>query len=289
MKKFLPSSQAGFSFIELMIVITIAIILATFALMQFGASRENLHRQNVAREFKNVLERSRFDAVKRRPGSDSDMSVVRVLSQTSFSYTTDRNQNGIIDGTAETTTVDFSQRGDVKISSEGHVFPITIAFDRRGQITVENGAGLPANALFYFCNGDCTPATATPANSNIVYVSPTGTVAMMRGGESVPSFENPAVTSIASTFAVNPLLSVWEGDGTEETPTPTPAVSPTPTPTPTPTPSPSGTPSPTPTPSPSPMPSPSPSPVACASGQKPATTGCTCVAPKWVRKNGKCM
>lgn len=273
------TSQAGFSIVELLIVITIAVILTTFAVIRFAGARENFQRQNVAREFKNSLERARFDAVKRRPTSTSDMSVVRVLSATSFSYTTDRNQNGVIDGTAETLTIDFSQRArGVQILGDGFIYPITIAFDRRGQIRVRNGSDQPMTPIFYFCDRGCTPSTANSANSNIVYVSPTGTVAMMQGGDTIPTFTNPSVTSVAGDFSVNPLLSVWDLD-----------TSSTPNPTPTPTPTPFTLPTPTPLPSPSISPTPSPTPPTCALGERPSDTGCNCVAPKWIRKNGKCM
>ena len=258
-------SQAGFSIIELLIVITIAAVLTTFAIVRFAGARENFQRQTVAREFKNSLERARFDSVKRRPASTSDMSVVRVLSATSFSYTTDRNQNGVIDGSAETLTIDFSQRASgVRIMGEGFfVFPITISFDRRGQIRVRNGWDIAITPTFYFCDRGCTPSTANSANSNIVHVSPTGTVAMMQGGDTVPTFSNPSVTAIAGDYSVNPMLSVWDPD-TSSTPNP----SPTPTPTPTPVTIP------TPTPLPSISPIPSPTPPTCAVGQKPAVDGC---------------
>src|SRR5687767_592893 len=127
MNKTNSSSQAGFSLVELLIVLVILAILTTFAVMRFTTSRDILKRQNIAREFKNSLERARFDAVKRRPSSLADMSVVKVINETSFSYTTDRNQNGSIDGTAETITVDFSQRASyVKILGNQFVYPITI-------------------------------------------------------------------------------------------------------------------------------------------------------------------
>ncbi len=274
------SSEGGFSLLELLIVLTIAAILTTFSVLIFGTSRENLHRQNVAREFKISLERARFDAVKRRPSTVADMSIVRVLSSTSFSITIDRNQNGVIDDAAETSTFDFSQRGDVRIAGDGFIYPITIAFDRRGQIRVRNGSNQPITPIFYFCNGSCTPQTATSINASIIYVSPTGTVAMMHGGDKVPAFDNPQVTAIASNFAVNPLLSVWEPDT---------STSPYPTPTPSPFPLPSVSPIPTPSPTSSESPTPSPTPPNCAVGERPSDTGCICVAPMWIRKNGKCQ
>jgi type II secretory pathway pseudopilin PulG len=268
--------ERGASIIEIVIILTIAAILTTFAVTLFGRSKDNFNRQNIAREFKVSLERARFDAVKRRPSTAAEMSRVKVLSATSFSYTIDRNQNGTIEDPAETMTIDFSIRASVQITGNNLIYPITINFDRRGHITAIDGAGAAIDPLFYFCDGPCTVATATSANSSIVYVSPTGTVAMMKGGETIPNFASPAVTSVAAGETVNPLLAVWELGSTA---TPAPTVAPTATPTPTPTA----------TPTPSPSPTVAPTPVACTSGQRPATTGCVCQSPMWVRSNGKCQ
>src|SRR5438128_1555056 len=121
------NSQSGASLMEVLIVVAIAAILVTFAITQFGRSNRNLDRQNIAREFKVSLERARFDSVKRRASSSADESTVTVLSPTSFSYTTDLNQNGQIDNPAETRTVDFASRGsDVTIAGTAFVYPITI-------------------------------------------------------------------------------------------------------------------------------------------------------------------
>jgi prepilin-type N-terminal cleavage/methylation domain-containing protein len=42
----------GFSLIEVVIVLVIVAILATFAIMALGGSAENLDRKNIAKEFK---------------------------------------------------------------------------------------------------------------------------------------------------------------------------------------------------------------------------------------------
>lgn len=297
MRRKIWDSESGVSVMELLIVLVITMIVATMAVALFGRSTENFERQNAARQFKNFLERARFDSVKRNATDQDQMATVRVLSATSFSYTIDQNQNGRLDS-GETTTIDLSLLGDVRISGNNLVFPITTRFDYRGQTITVNGAAAAVSPIFYFCNGPCTPSTATAANANIVYVSPTGTVAMMRGGESIPTFNNPEVTSIDSTTSVNPLLVEWVVDPnvTTPTPTPTPTATPTSTPTGSPTPSPTATPTTpwptstptlTPTPTQSPTPTPSPTPPSCSAGQDVAT-GCRCVSPMWVRSNGKC-
>jgi prepilin-type N-terminal cleavage/methylation domain-containing protein len=83
----------GFSLIEVVIVLVIVAILATFAIMALGGSAENLERQNIAKEFKVALERARFDSVKRRPATCAEQARVEILSATQFAVITDQDQN----------------------------------------------------------------------------------------------------------------------------------------------------------------------------------------------------
>lgn len=263
--------QKGASLMELLVVLSIAAVLATFSVALFGRSRDSFQRQNAARQFKNFLERARFDAVKRRASSASQLSSIRVINATSYSYTIDLNQNGVIDS-GETVTVDISLLGDVRIATN-LALPATITFDQRGITNTVDASSVRGTPVFYFCNGNCTPSTATDKNSNLIFVSPTGTVGMMPGGTTLPSFNNPSVTSVNSDASVNPKLAVWDPDPNAST-TPPPTPTPTPGGTPTPTPNSGGTPTPT--------------PATCAAGQNAASTGCQCITPMWIRSNGKC-
>lgn len=282
MTKVVTGSQVGASLMELLIVLAFAAILVTFAVAQFGGSGSNLQRQNLAREFKSNLDRARFDSVKRRASNCSDMSRVTINDATSFSVTLDRNQNGNLDS-GESQTVSFSNRSNVFIVGNGVSLPLTIRFDERGRSLLTDCVSTPPPnvPLLYFCNGTCTPATANAQNSNVIFISPSGTVALLTGGSSMPTFANPIVSNIDSNSLVNPLLAVWTPSTTTPTPTPAPTPIPSATPTPTPSPTPVGTPSPT--------PSPTPAPVYCSTGQRPSVSGCVCRSPMWVRSNGKCQ
>ena len=277
---------------EILIVIVILAILVTFAVAQFGRSRVTFQRQNIAREFKVNLERGRFDSVKRNASDTTVMARVVINNPTSFSVTTDLNQNNVLDA-SDTRTVNFSNNSNVKIVLEDGIFPVTITFDHRGQITsLDSSTPKKSVTRFIFCTDNCTAATATKTNANIITVSPTGTVAMLAGGETQPNFTSPSVTG--GGYQINPdlLIQVNSVDPIIS-PTPAPSVSQTPTPTPTPTPISTPTPTPTATPSPTatPLPTatPTPLPNACAYGQRPRDTGCVCQAPRWVRGNGKCQ
>ena len=243
MKKAEIKSQGGYSLIEILIVLVVVVIIATFAVAMFGASGSNLERQNIARHFKVSLERARFDSVKRRASNCADRSRVEVTSSTSFRLITDLDQNGTITLSSETQTVDYGTRSNVEIVDDSFQ-AFTIRFDDRGRATSGPcGAETAVDTPTIFCNLPCTAATADAENSNIVFVSPTGTAAFLPGGSSIPTFADPTVAT--ESPSMNPLLAVWDLVTATPTPTPTPPIeTPTPDATPeeTPTPDPSGTP-----------------------------------------------
>jgi hypothetical protein len=256
---------------ELLIVLAIVAVIVTIAIVSVGNSNKNLQRQNIAREFKVDLERARFDSIRRRANVCSDMSRVRIIDASSFSVSTDQNQNGTLDA-AETMTYSFAGTG-ISVIGNGITLPVTIRFDERGHAVLTDCVSTPPPdvPLFYFCNGTCTTATANAQNSNIIFVSQSGTVAMLPGGSTMPTFTAPTETPVPANQQINPLLAVWD----PFTPTPTATATNTPTPSSTST----ATPTPTATP------------YYCHQGspwQYPGIDGCICQAPQWVRANGQC-
>ncbi|MEO8041022.1 MAG: prepilin-type N-terminal cleavage/methylation domain-containing protein [Acidobacteriota bacterium] len=295
------TTQDGFSLIELLIVITIIGIIVTFAILGLGNSSQVINRLTLAKEFKVALERSRFDSVKRRASDCSDMSRVEITSATSFRYITDMDQNGSVDPATESRVVDFAQM-NVQIMEAA--YPVTIRFDHRGETSSGPcAAEVPAQTPTVFCELPC--ATVTAANSSAVFVSPTGTMALLSGDEAIPTFADPTITNVDSNTGINQQLAVWTGTPPTPTPfptpnggtpTPTPTVTPTPSPTatvtPTPTPTVSPTPTPTVTPSPTVLPTPTPSPTplpVCIRNERPGTPpACACLPPFFVQGNGQC-
>ncbi len=289
MKKRITGPEAGVSVIEVLIVLVIVVILVTIAVAQFGTSGQNLERQNISREFKISLERARYDSVKRRASECADQSRVVIESETRFSLVTDMNQNGTLEPESETRVIDFLNRGPVQLLAPDITFPTVIRFDHRGNSsTGDCGSETGVEVGFIFCNGPCTLATAGPENSSIVFVSPTGTTAMLAGGETLPNFAPPDVTVISGDLEVNPNLAVWYPE-TFSSPSPSPSPSGSPLPLPTVDPSPLPTIDPSPLPSITPTPTPTPTPVACTYGQRPTANNCVCMSPMWVRNNGKCQ
>jgi prepilin-type N-terminal cleavage/methylation domain-containing protein len=179
--------ESGLSLVELLIVITIIVIVSTIALMQFGSSKQQFSRQNVAQELKSSFERARFDSVKRRAKTSDGVPEASVVVNTnSISLTTYRESGGTY--TAETKTTSFSGQNINLVSYGGTTLPVTVTYDRRGEATASSG-----NPVFLVCNGTCTASTDTAGNANIVLVTTTGTVNLLPGGSSIPTFAAPTL------------------------------------------------------------------------------------------------
>ena len=216
MQKKSNKSEKGFSVLEFLVVIVIGSILVAVAISQFGTSRSQLQRQNIAREFKVRLERARFDSVKRRVADDNAMARVTINNATSFSLATDLNRNGTIEN-SDLHQVNFTN-SNVRIVGNNLTFPVTIRFDRRGFATATNSLGAEISLNLEICE-NCTVATANSSNADTISVSPTGTVLMMEGNETLPIFQNPNTSVVSGGSQINPLVTVTQ------TPlaTPTPA------------------------------------------------------------------
>ena len=203
-------SERGYSLTELMVVLIITAILVTLAVMSFGNTQRQFNRQNIARELKVNLERARFDSVKRRAVNTADLAEVKLLSATSFSVKTDVNQNGTLEAN-ETRTINFAGLPTVRLVGNSLVFPITINFDRYGRITAKDGTSpTPQNItpIFTICTNNCTAANATASNADVIYISPSGTVTMLAGGSSQPTFQNPNVSNVSVNSNLNPDIRI---------------------------------------------------------------------------------
>jgi Tfp pilus assembly protein FimT len=202
-------SESGKSIIEVLIVLVVGAILLTLAVTRMGSAQTNIQRQNLAQEFKINLERARFDSIKRRPSALDTQSKVTINSATSYTVTTDLNQNGVLEG-FEGQTKTISSASTVKIIASTSGFPITIRFDWRGKAVAYNTANqVIAMPNFYFCEGSsCTAGTATASNANLITISPSGTVSIAKGGDTLPTFLSPNISNVNRNSGINPLVKV---------------------------------------------------------------------------------
>jgi prepilin-type N-terminal cleavage/methylation domain-containing protein len=187
--------QGGFSLIEIFIVLIIIAIVTTFALLAFGSSKVDLHRQAVAREFKIYLERARFDSVKRR-AEDPNRANLILNSATSFTAQLDFNEDGTLQP-SETRTVDFTQRSSTQILvTDTFNYPVTISFDRRGHATTVDSLGDEITPVFTICS-NC--AEASPDRS-VISLSTTGTVAVTTEEPDPSALPTPVVSNANVTL-----------------------------------------------------------------------------------------
>jgi Tfp pilus assembly protein FimT len=243
----LQKSQRGFSLVQLLVVVAVAVILSAAGVMTIQGARRTLRLSNSARQFGAYLEKTRADSVRRRaqPGNESS---VRIVDSKTYRVTLAWG------GGTTISARDFRLDSDVEFSTN----LTTITFNWRGRPT--NGTEI---ALAMTNNVD------QPINIDI-----TGSGDVTVGSEVYQDDDIPAINVNANMSGTGDVAQDQPNPNGTPTPTPYPTATPTPTPispgdeepvpTPTPiadeSPTPVGTPIPTPTPTPNPTPSPSPTP-----------------------------
>jgi hypothetical protein len=169
-------------------------ILSAFALMQRGAANEQLVRQNAAQQLKSAFERARFDSVKRRAAT-IDVQARVIVTPTSYTLRTFNNDvNG--NPVAADVVTNLPTGIVIGLYDEDPLTSQEVVFNMRGETPAS------PSPQFYVCNVNCT--SPTNAKANLLIVTPTGTVNLLQGSATLPSFGAPAVNSVNNSTGINP-------------------------------------------------------------------------------------
>lgn len=133
------SNAAGFSVLELLIVITMIAVIAGFAFMRIVQARQLMIRANAAQELVAYLEKARLDSVRRHPTNTAEMAQVSIVNATFYSVTIDSDGNGTLDAPR---VLSLPVNSDLQFNG---TFPRTIYFNWRGR-TVNSANALAAPA-----------------------------------------------------------------------------------------------------------------------------------------------
>ena len=133
-------NAAGFTVLELLIVITMITVIAGFGIMQVVRARRVMVRENAARELMSYMEKARVDSVRRRPAAAGQMAQVTILNATFYSLTIDSTGDGTLDAPQ---IISLPAGADLNFQPP---YPRTIYFNWRGR-TVD-AAGNLANPSY---------------------------------------------------------------------------------------------------------------------------------------------
>jgi prepilin-type N-terminal cleavage/methylation domain-containing protein len=204
-------NQKGFSIVELLIVTVVVLTLSTTALFTIRRAHIDFQRQNLAKDFKTLLDRARYDSIKRRAVNFNDRAKVIINNKRSMSLISDMNQDGTLVPANEIKVLNFAGTDTGKFMVANTNFPYTITYDQNGYVTTIDSTGTAVALAFTICNYNCSDAVGANINAqdtSVINISATGTSTILRGTETLATTNNPTVSQNTSTQVINNLLTV---------------------------------------------------------------------------------
>ena len=179
-KKLKPNSAAGFSLLELIVLIAIIGVVSTLALSNYMKSNRSLNLSGGTRNLSVYMEKARIDSIRRHGGASIDFN-----DTASYTVNIDFSGKGI--PTARTITLPAGTRLSYSLppattNIDPSVTPITITYDWRGRTSgtivlnlTDSIAGDSSSTVVVGTSGDISAdstvtgpvITPTPANTTV--------------------------------------------------------------------------------------------------------------------------
>lgn len=131
------TNAAGFSVIELLIVIAMIGVVTGFALLQIVRARQLMIRANAAQQLASYLDKARLDSIRRRP-APAQMAQVSIINPDYYTVTIDTDGDGSLDAPQV-----VRLPTDASLQFTGGTFPRTIYFNWRGRTVDSSDAMVP--------------------------------------------------------------------------------------------------------------------------------------------------
>ena len=163
-------SAAGFSVLELLIVVAMISVLAGFAFIQIVRARQIMTRTNTARQFAAYLEKARLDSVRRHAMTSAQMAQIQIVNANYYTVTIDSDGDGTLNAPQ---VVSLPANSNLQFNTP---YPRAIYFNWRGR-TVDASGNI------------ATPSYVT------ISTSPTDSSRIDLTTSGQPSLDGPATSS----------------------------------------------------------------------------------------------
>jgi Tfp pilus assembly protein FimT len=140
------TNAAGFSVVDLLIVISIVGIVTSFAFTSTVRARKHIARANEIRKFAAHLEKCRLDSIRRRATTTAQFAQITIINASSYSVTMDFDGDGSIDSRV----VSLPVASGLTFNAP---FPRTIYFNWRGR-TVDAAGNVTVPGSIKISNSD---------------------------------------------------------------------------------------------------------------------------------------
>ncbi len=174
------NKAAGFSLLEMLVVVALITVVSSFAILSFQKSNRNFRLAGATRSLSGYLEKARLDAVRRHGGAS-----ININSETSYTVNVDFDGSGTTTSRTitlpEGTTVSYTLP-PATASTNPSTSPITISYDWRGRSTnivsltlTDSTSGVGSSSVVVGSAGDISTdtsvtgpvSTPTPQNTSV--------------------------------------------------------------------------------------------------------------------------